>query len=46
MNFVSLRNAEFAQREIRVYAEAVESLFAAKMPSTHEAFVANNRVAP
>ncbi|MBA3843440.1 MAG: FAD-dependent thymidylate synthase [Actinobacteria bacterium] len=46
MNFVSLRNAEFAQREIRVYAEAVESLFAAKMPFTHEAFVANNRVAP
>ena len=46
MNFVSLRNAEFAQREIRVYAEAVESFFAAKMPFTFEAFVANNRVAP
>jgi thymidylate synthase (FAD) len=46
MNFVSLRNAEFAQREIRAYAEAVEALFAEKMPFTHEAFVANNRVAP
>ena len=26
MNFVSLRNAEFAQLEIRRYAEAVEAL--------------------
>ncbi len=46
MNFVSLRNSEFAQREIRRYAEAVEALFAEKMPFTHAAFVANNRVAP
>ena len=29
MNFVSLRNAEFAQLEIRRYAEAVEAFFAA-----------------
>jgi thymidylate synthase (FAD) len=46
MNFVSLRNAETAQREIRRYAEAVERFFAEKMPVTHAAFVANNRTAP
>jgi thymidylate synthase (FAD) len=46
MNFVSLRNSEFAQLEIRRYAEAVEVLFASKMPITHAAFVANKRVAP
>ena len=28
MNFVSLRNSEFAQLEIRRYAEAVEAFFA------------------
>jgi thymidylate synthase (FAD) len=46
MNFVSLRNAETAQREIRRYAEAVESFLAQRMPVTHAAFVANNRTAP
>ncbi len=46
MNFVSLRNAEFAQLEIRRFAEAVETLFAQKMPVTHAAFVANDRTAP
>ena len=46
MNFVSLRNAEFAQLEIRRYAEAVEAFFAQKMPVTHAAFVANARTAP
>jgi thymidylate synthase (FAD) len=46
MNFVSLRNAEMAQREIRYYAEAVEAFFAEKMPVTHAAFVANDRTAP
>ena len=46
MNFVSLRNAEFAQLEIRRYAEAVEAFFAEKMPVTHAAFVANDRTAP
>ena len=46
MNFVSLRAAETAQREIRRYAEAVEQFFAAKMPVTHAAFVAANRLAP
>jgi thymidylate synthase (FAD) len=46
MNFVSLRNAEMAQREIRRYAEAVERFFEELMPVTHAAFVANDRVAP
>jgi thymidylate synthase (FAD) len=46
MNFVSLRAAETAQREIRRYAEAVERFFAERMPVTHAAFVANDRVAP
>src|SRR5437016_4546643 len=40
MNFVSLRAAEAAQREIRRYADAVETFFAEKMPVTHAAFVA------
>jgi thymidylate synthase (FAD) len=46
MNFVSLRNAEFAQLEIRRYAEAVETFFAQRMPVTHAAFVAQDRIAP
>jgi thymidylate synthase (FAD) len=46
MNFLSLRNAELAQREIRRYAEAVETFLAEAMPVTHAAFVAAGRVAP
>jgi thymidylate synthase (FAD) len=46
MNFVSLRAHETAQREIRRYAEAVETFLAEKMPVTHAAFVAAGRVAP
>ena len=46
MNFLSLRNAATAQREIRRYAAAVEQLFAERMPITHAAFVANDRRAP
>jgi thymidylate synthase (FAD) len=46
MNFVSLRAADTAQREIRYYAQAVEQFFAEKMPVTHAAFVAAGRVAP
>ncbi len=46
MNFVSLRAAETAQREIRRYADACERLFAERMPVTYEAFVAAGRVAP
>jgi thymidylate synthase (FAD) len=46
MNFISLRAAETAQREIRRYAEACESFFAEKMPITYGAFVDAGRVAP
>jgi thymidylate synthase (FAD) len=46
MNFLSLRNAEPAQYEIRTYAQAVEKLFAEKMPLTHECFVEFGRRAP
>jgi thymidylate synthase ThyX len=46
MSFVSLRAAETAQREIRRYADAVEQLFAEKMPVTYEAFLASDRIAP
>jgi thymidylate synthase (FAD) len=46
MHFLSLRNHETAQREIRAYAAAVEELWGAHMPVTHGAFVANDRTAP
>src|SRR5690348_3940985 len=46
MNFLSLRAAEAAQREIRQYAEACETFLAAQMPVTYEAFIANGRTAP
>jgi thymidylate synthase (FAD) len=46
MNFVSLRAHETAQREIRRYAEAVETFLAEKMPVTHAAFVRGGRVSP
>jgi thymidylate synthase (FAD) len=46
MNFVSLRAHETAQREIRRYAEAVETFLAETMPVTHAAFVAGGRIAP
>src|SRR5436190_3265661 len=46
MNFVSLRAAETAQREIRRYAEACERFFAETMPVTYAAFVDSGRVAP
>jgi thymidylate synthase (FAD) len=46
MNFVSLRAAETAQREIRRYADAVELFLADRMPITHDAFVKAGRTAP
>lgn len=46
MNFLSLRNSEHAMYEIRQYAIVIEEIFAAAMPVTHEAFIANDRVAP
>jgi thymidylate synthase (FAD) len=46
MNFVSLRAAETAQREIRRYAEACERFLEEKMPVTYAAFAAAGRIAP
>ena len=46
MHFCGLRNHESAQYEIQQYAAAAESFLAEKMPVTHAAFVANDRVAP
>ena len=46
MNFLSLRNSETAQREIRRYAEACERFLEEQMPLTYAAFVANDRTAP
>jgi thymidylate synthase (FAD) len=46
MNFVSLRAADTAQREIRRYADAVERFLAERMPVTHDAFVRAGRTAP
>lgn len=46
MNFLSLRNAETAQLDIRRYAQDVERIFRGQMPVTYEAWVKNGRVAP
>jgi len=46
MNFISLRNSETAQREIRRYAEACERFLEEQMPVTYAAFVPNDRTAP
>ena len=46
MNFLSLRNDDAAQLEIRRYAAAVETLWGERMPVTRDAFVANARTAP
>jgi len=46
MNFLSLRNSETAQREIRRYAQACEVFLEQLMPVTYAAFVAGGRVSP
>jgi thymidylate synthase (FAD) len=46
MNFLSLRNHERAMYEIRMYAKALEKVFAFHLPLTHAAFVKNGRVQP
>jgi thymidylate synthase (FAD) len=46
MNFLSLRNSDHAQYEIREYAEAMEHVFEQEMPITYEAFVLYDRTAP
>ena len=39
MNFITLRADGHAQREIRVYAQAIADIFRRKMPWTYEAFM-------
>ena len=46
MNFLSLRNSTSAQYEIRIYAQAVEQLFAERMPITHASFEEFGRNVP
>lgn len=46
MNFISLRNSEFAMHEIREYAKIVEELWTEEMPITAEAFKLNERRVP
>lgn len=46
MNFLSLRNEEHAQWEIRVFAQVLEYYFEEFMPHTCAAFNKNGRVAP
>lgn len=46
MNFLSLRNADNAQWEIRQYAIAMEDIFKEKMPFTYEAWIEYGRLAP
>jgi thymidylate synthase (FAD) len=45
-NFLSLRNHEHAQREIRDYAEAVEELAREVCPIAFDCFEKNGRVTP
>lgn len=46
MNFISLRTAENAQREIRAFAIKIEEHFAEHMPHTWQAFNQHGRQAP
>lgn len=46
MNFLSLRLAPTAQREIRDFADAVGVYFAERMPVTAMAWIDNGRIAP
>jgi thymidylate synthase (FAD) len=46
MHFLSLRNSDQAQMEIREYAKVAEAFFRDIMPVTAEAFIENNRTSP
>lgn len=46
MNFLSLRNSDTAQYEIREYAKVIEAVVTELMPISMAAFVENGRVAP
>lgn len=45
LNFLSLRNEDNAQYEIREYAAVIESILAQTMPITYKSFMDNNREA-
>lgn len=45
INFISLRNDSNAQFEINEYAKIIENIFKEKMPITHAAFIASDRMA-
>jgi thymidylate synthase (FAD) len=44
LNFISLRNSEHAQKEIREYAIAMEDIFQSVMPVTYDAFLDSGRI--
>lgn len=46
MNFLSLRNSEEAQYEIKEFARVVEELWSEVMPITATAFINNERRQP
>jgi thymidylate synthase (FAD) len=46
MHFLSLRNSEYAQFEIRKYAQALEDIFSHYMPTVHKAFLDYERRKP
>lgn len=46
LHFISLRNSEHAQREIRYYGVAVEKLIGEICPTVLEKFIEHGRVAP
>lgn len=46
MAFLSLRNTDQAQWEIRMFAVAMESIFLKLMPITYKSFIDNGRIAP
>ena len=46
MNFLGLRNSDFALKEIRDYAIGIEKVFKEVMPITYNAFIQNERIAP
>lgn len=46
MNFLSLRNHQSAQLDIRLYAEKVEEIFSKQMPVTYDSWIKNGRIAP
>jgi len=46
MNFISQRNHEHAQMEMREYAKVIEQIFACVAPMCYNAFIENGRTAP